>query len=543
MKRIYTLLFVALFIIGNLFAQEKEIKNVILMIPDGTSLASISTARWYQRYNTPEKTNLNIDPYICGTVLTYSSNAPIGDSAPTTSCYMTGIPSQAGYVSTYPPVDKENDIIPLDETMSYQPLMTLMEAARIIQNKSTGLVFTCEFPHATPADCAAHSYNRSKYEWIVPQMVHNQLDVVIGGGVSLLDENLQAYLKSEDYAIYLDDLSYQNSQNNRFWALFGAMQMGYEIDRDPNLMPSLAEMTRKAIETLSKNEEGFFLMVEGSLIDWAAHSNDAAAIIHDVLSFDEACGVAFDFAQANGETVVIVVPDHGNSGLSIGKKGSPSYTKLTKDQLFDPVSKMKVSIDGLLKHIQKAKTYELKNIVFELTGITLSDEEFQELADCRDYDMSIITPEESMYGTETNKMVSEIINKRSCFGFTTDGHTGEEVFLAVLDPRENRLMGHKSNLELHTYLYETLGLEESLLDLTHTYFAKHQEVFQDYTYSIKMEEDIPVLTVKNKKNRLEIRPNTNIVKQNGKDVKLESVIVYVDRNETFYLQQSLKQLM
>ena len=88
----------------------KPVKNVILMIPDGTSLTTVSMARWLQWYTNPDKPKLNLDPYLCGTVRTHSSNAPIGDSAPTTSCYMTGQPSRTGYVSTYPVSDGDNDI-------------------------------------------------------------------------------------------------------------------------------------------------------------------------------------------------------------------------------------------------------------------------------------------------------------------------------------------------------------------------------------------------------------------------------------------------
>ena len=78
----------------------KPVKNVILLIPDGTSLATVSMARWLQWYTNPDKPNLNLDPYLCGTVRTHSSNAPIGDSAPPTSSYMTGNPSRTGDVST-----------------------------------------------------------------------------------------------------------------------------------------------------------------------------------------------------------------------------------------------------------------------------------------------------------------------------------------------------------------------------------------------------------------------------------------------------------
>ncbi|WP_423809169.1 alkaline phosphatase, partial [Porphyromonas cangingivalis] len=91
----------------------RPVKNVILMIADGASLPALSLARWYQRTQDPKNTRLHLDPYLSGTILTYCSNAPIGDSAPTTSCYMTGIPSIKGFVSTYPYSDGANDLIPV----------------------------------------------------------------------------------------------------------------------------------------------------------------------------------------------------------------------------------------------------------------------------------------------------------------------------------------------------------------------------------------------------------------------------------------------
>ncbi|MDR0798166.1 MAG: alkaline phosphatase, partial [Dysgonamonadaceae bacterium] len=324
-------------------AQEKTIKNVILLIPDGTSLATVSAARWYQRYIHPEQTSLKIDPYICGTIFTYSSNAPIGDSAPTTSCYMTGYPSRAGFVATYPPADPKNDIFPMNVYEPYQPMITLMEAARMAQQKATGLVFTCEFPHATPADCSAHSYDREKYDRIIPQMVHNQLDVVIGGGVPWLvtkeDSTYFKYLKKNNYSVLTNDTSFQHDPANKMWALFGGKNgMDYELDRNPAKQPSLAEMTQVAINKLSQNPNGFVLMVEGSKVDWAAHANDAAAMFTEMIAFDKACGVALDFAERNGETLIVIVPDHGNSGFSIGSPKCGDYHHTTKDELFGPIS-------------------------------------------------------------------------------------------------------------------------------------------------------------------------------------------------------------
>jgi len=544
MKRIFHILLLALFTAGSIFAQGKAVKNVILLIPDGTSLPVVSAARWYQRYNQQNMNGLNIDPFICGTIFTYSSNAPIGDSAPTTSCYMTGYPSRAGYVAMYPPADPQNDIIPMDPEKAYQPMMTVLEAARITQNKATGLVFTCEFPHATPADCSAHTYNRSKYDWIAPQMVHNKLDVVIGGGVSLLSATDRQFLQDEGYGIFLNDIDgYKKYQGNRMWALFGTTSMQYDIDRDTAKEPSLAEMTKIAIDKLSKNENGFFLMVEGSEVDWAAHANDAAALITEMLAFDKACGVALDFAKTNGETVVVVVPDHGNSGFSIGSRKCPNYTELTKDELFGAISKFKTGANRLIATLRVTEPSDLRKVFDQLTGIELSDSDYTQILQCNDYKLSTLPAEEQKKDSFLAKVVAGIVDKNTCFGFTTNGHTGEEVFLAVYDPTPNRLTGHHSNIELNHYLRETMGLKQSLESLTSAYFAKHTDVFANDAYTITNKDEIPTLKVTEKNNVLEVKPNTNIVKLNGKDVKLNSVVVYVDKNNTFYLPQSLRELL
>jgi len=544
MKKI-NLLFVTLLVTVCLFAQENKVKNVILMIPDGTSLPVVSAARWYQRYNNPDLQNLNIDPYICGTVLTYSSNAPIGDSAPTTSCFMTGVPSRAGWVSTYPTADPKNDIIPLDPSMAYQPLMTVLEAAKITQGKATGLVVLCEFPHATPADCASHSYNRGKYDWIAPQMVHNNLDVMIGGGTTLLNEEGIKYLKNEGYGVYLDDINgFRNHTGDKMWSLFADKDMDYDLDRNPEEEPSLAEMTAKAIEKLSKNPNGFFLMVEGSKIDWGAHANDPVAMITDMLAFDKACGIALDFAKKDGETVVIVLPDHGNSGFSIGSSKCKNYSTLTKDDLFKNISQYKSTGEGLIKKIKQTDGSNVKQIFVENMGIHLSDDELSAILKCEDYSKSDLSDEERMKGSKLSKVVAKILDDRTCFDFTTTGHTGEEVFLAIYDPTNNRPTGHITNIDINNYMHSSLGLKQSLPELTGEYFAKHTDVFNGYQFSInKIDKNNPVLEIKNKKNKLEVRPNTNIVLLNGKEIKLNSVVIFVDRNETFYLPQSLKNLL
>ena len=509
MKKTLAFLLLLAIIIMPANAVEKEnvkpVKNVILLIPDGTSLATISIARWLQWYQDPSKPKLNIDPYLCGTVRTHSSNAPIGDSAPTTSCYMTGQPSRTGYVSTYPENDGDNDIYPTDPARAFQPLTTVLEAGKMLQGKATGLVFTCEFPHATPADCSAHSYNRGKYDWIAPQMVHNDIDVVIGGGVSILTKDMEDYLLANGYNVYKNDLKGMRADNNqKMWALYGNKEMAYDIDRNPEEQPSIEEMTRKAIDKLSKNPNGFFLMVEGSKVDWAAHGNDPVGMATDFLAFDRACGAA----------------------------------------------------EGFANKVNSVPNSEVQNVFRTYAGFELTPEEMNALNNCKDYKNSPIPedqrkPEDnsSMYSGSLTGLMAHIITSRTCFGFTTGGHTGEEVFLAAYHPQGTLPLGMNTNIELNEYLCNLFGLtHENLEDLTNKNFARHTDVFEDYTCEIVPaadEKGSPTLIVKNKKDKkkqLTITPFSNIVKSGKKgqdEIRLNSVVVYVDKNNTFYLPASL----
>ncbi|MBK5194956.1 MAG: alkaline phosphatase [Proteiniphilum sp.] len=539
MKRLNILINVFLITV-SLFAQEvRPVKNVIVMIPDGTSLSVYSAARWYKYYNGMGE-QLNIDPYITGTVNTFSSNAPIGDSAPTGSTYATGILQQAGNVAIYPEVS-ENDLIEVDGSRAFQPAATILEASKIEKNKSVGLVVTCEFPHATPADFSAHHYNRGNYKALAPQMAYQNLDVMFGGGNGILTDDIKQHFSNNGTTLIQDDrdalLSY-NSEG-KVWALFGEKALPYNIDRNPDKVPSIAEMTVKAIQLLSKNENGFFLMVEGSQVDWAAHGNDASTMINEYLAFDEAVGKAMNFARNDGNTAVIVLSDHGNSGFSIGSNNCPGYSRIPIEQLFGAISKYKLSANGLESVMIKSKPDKFRSLFKEYTDIELTDEELETLLSSKNYKEADYTK----VGTSNNLAhnIVNIMNSRTCFGFTTSGHTGEEVLLAAYHPQDDVPRGNVRNTELNNYLQKLTGLDSSLQEYSDKIFVKHTEVFSGMDYSIDKEDaDFPVLVVKKGNRKLEIPAFSSVAKRNGKSFDIGSVVVYIDKNDTFYLPKELR---
>ncbi len=520
---------------GQKYETVKPVKNVIVMIPDGTSIGVVSAARWFKTYNKMGDA-LYLDPYMCGTVSTFCSNAPIGDSAPTTSCYMTGIPQQAGNVATYPLADPGDDLYPIDPAMAYQPLVTVLEAARILQNKSTGLVVTCEFPHATPADCSSHYYNRSNYKYISSQMAYNNLDVMFGGGNDLITDDIRAHFKANGTTLVQSDLDAfrKYSGSGKLWALFDNMRLPYDLDRDPQKVPSLEEMTRKALDLLSKNKNGFFLMVEGSEVDHAAHANDPIACITEFIAFDNAVGAAMEFARKNGETAIIILPDHGNSGFTIGRRNCKNSTSRSSlADLFGTVSQYKKTGNGLEKILKTTPPDQIKAVFKQYTEIELTDEEMKGLLSSKDYKIGDYT--EASNGPSLQAGIVDIMNSRTCFGFTSGSHTGEEVFLAAYHPSGNHPTGRNTNSQINEYLCKAMGFDMTLPDLTRKVFAKHTDVLAGLTYEITGKNDFPVLTVKKGKNTLTVRAFGSVAYLNGKPVDLGSVTVYVDKNDTFYL--------
>lgn len=539
MKRLFNFL-ILLFFAGLIIAQEvRPTKNLIVMIPDGTSLSVLSASRWLKVYRN-EGTRLHIDPYLSGTVTTFSSNAPIGDSAPTTSTYMTGVALQAGNVAIYPVADSENDLVKLNSDSAYQPLVTILEAMQMEQNKAAGLVITCEFPHATPADCAAHSFNRGDYKAIAPQMAFNNLSVVFGGGNEFVSDDMKEHFKNTETTYIQNDRDAMlNFNGEKIWALFGDRAMSYDLDRNPVEEPSIAEMTEKALEILNKNPNGFFLMVEGSKVDWAAHANDPAGIISEYLAFDDAVGKAIEFAEKDRNTTIVILPDHGNSGFSIGRNGmKKGYTKMTLADLFGAVSKYKRTAVGLEKILLNTKPDEIKNVFKQYTELDITEAEKEKLLTSKNYKLASNTKAPDAKNMAHN--IAEIYNERTGFGYTTTGHTGEEVFLAVYHPKGYILKGNVRNTELHDYLYKVSGLKTSMKEHTANIYAKHTDVFAGMKYEVVAKNDVVKLVVKQKRKTLEVPAFSSVASLNGKPMDLGSVAVFVNKNNTFYLPRNLK---
>lgn len=509
-------------------------KNVILMIPDGTSTSVLSIARWYQFYNQGSE-SLHLDPHLCGLVKTYASNSPIPDSAPAMSAYTTGVPARRGNIAVYPEKDEAEDIFPVDADKAYQPLVTVLEAAKIQKGKATGVVVTTDFCHATPAACASHYYNRGAYEILAPQMAANRLDVVFGGGYDAVNEATRKELEASNTLYMQGDIQAFRNFNGKekIWALFAPRNIPYDIDREEQ-HPSLAEMTEKAIQRLEKHPEGFFLMVEGSRVDMAAHAKDPIGIVSEFLAFDKAVGVAMEYALKNGETTVVVLPDHGNSGFNYDN--FKNYSEKGLKHTFGSISNYKKTAKGIEETLLQTKPEDFKAVFKEYTGVDLNEKELKLLLSSKNYKQADYTE----VGNTANMMsgITKILTEHTHFGFVSGSHTAEDVFLAAYHPQGDLPLGLNTNRDINRYLCDALGLKISLEEQTQQLFAKHTEVFKGLNCKIK-EGDFPVLTVKKGKKELSIPAFGSTAYLNGKAFDLGSVVVYIDKNKTFYLPATL----
>ena len=545
MKRIYTIILVFILIFPVYGQQQyrtpvKPVKNVILMIPDGTSTSVLAASRWYQIYNNLGGDKLHLDPYLCGSVKTFQSNAPIPDSAPAMSGYTTGVPARAGNIAIYPQADPGEDIIEVDTSMAFQPVATVMEAAKLDKKKALGVVVTVDFCHATPAACVSHHYNRAAYNYLAPQMAYQDMDVVFGGGAKAVTDEIKLYLKGNETDYYRNNIKAFRNYNGeeKLWALFADGYLPYDLDRDEEKIPSLAEMTEKALTRLSRSENGFFLMVEGSQVDAAAHATDPVGIITEFLAFDKAVGVAIDYAKKDGETAVVILPDHGNSGFNFASRKLLNYTSKGLKHTFDTVSKYKKTAKGLEKILLKTQPDSIKTVFKQYTDIDLTNEELQLLLSSKNYK----TADYTQVGNTVNMIssIAHIMTAHTYFDFISGNHTGEDVFLAAYHPQGGVPLGMNTNTEVNQYLCDLIGLERPLSVITSELFSKHSDIFKGKEYKVKLSvKDRAILTVKKGKNELVVPAFSSVAFFNGEPFKLGSVTVYIDRNNTLYLPKNL----
>ena len=277
--------------------QNKHPKNIILMIGDGMGLAHVYSAM------TANGGHLFLENFKnIGFSKTYSSNNYITDSAAGGTALSSGIKTYNGAIG----VDSNK-----------KPVENIREMAEK-KGMKTGLVSTSAITHATPASFMAHVSSRGSYEDIAADFLKSNIDVFIGGGSDNFEKrkdslNLSKELKDRGYQVLYNIKDIQEVKSGK---LAGFTSPSHNVPM-PERGEVLVPATETAINLLSQSTKGFFLMVEGSEIDFLAHENKTPGVVLETLDFDKAVGKALKFAASNGETLVIVTADHETGGMTI----------------------------------------------------------------------------------------------------------------------------------------------------------------------------------------------------------------------------------
>ena len=283
---------------GDRIAAPSIPKNIILLVGDGMGLAQVSTVYYFQDRK-PSFSRFH--------TIGLHQNTPVGnqitDSASGATAFSAG-------VKTY------NGAIGVDEDTL--PVATILEWAAE-QGKRTGVIATSSITHATPASFYAHVDSRNKAEDIALQLVDAPVDFFAGGGLKYFNKrkdelDLISALQTQGFTIDTTELPQLVAQQGRYGYLLAEDGMPKMSD---GRGPFLPRSTKLALDFLSADDNGFFLMVEGSQIDWGGHANDGKYIIDEMKDFDRVIGDVLDFAERDGETLVIVTADHETGGLSL----------------------------------------------------------------------------------------------------------------------------------------------------------------------------------------------------------------------------------
>ena len=560
-------LFLIMLLLGGLllscathYAMQDEAErfhNVIVLVPDGCGVAHMTAARWYK--GAP----LIQDSMDVSLVRTFSANSMVTGSAAAATAFATGFKTwedseKAKCLSMRP----DSLLLPepreLPASEQWRPAATVLEGARLA-GKAVGLVATCRISHATPAAYASHWHSRDNNSVIMEQIVYQGVDVVFGGGFRYLidtnteipgstsrgtrrdGENLYGVLLSRGYDVITtkDELLGLGTDTRKVWGMFADNHMAHDIDRRVlgPAQPSLAEMTKRAIDILSKDPDGFFLLVEGSQVDWSSHDNDLVGMVTDYLAFDNAVMVAFEFAKSNPKkrTLVLVFPDHECGGMTLGDRDTDPYT-FRRENMVSVIRKAGLTAEGVAVRMRDETDYADAELIRERMT------QYYGIDDLTAGELRLIQDElaDTVY-SYLNTVISPMLSKRAGIGWTTFDHTGSDVpmfsfgFDGAPQVTDNTQIAH---LCAH-------ALGSQLSDVNERLFADAVLLFDDATVTIDttgVENSMGQLIVERdeKKALFPFFKNIMVIQQDT--VSLEGLTLYSLKAHKVFLPEQAKRI-
>ncbi|MGL5543763.1 MAG: alkaline phosphatase [Cetobacterium sp.] len=438
-----------------------DVKNVIYFIGDGLGPSQRQITEYYKKEVLGKEGKLAMnDMPALGITTTHAADTLITDSAAAGTALATGSKTNNGMISMLP---------------SGQKLKSLTDIARD-KNMKTGIITSTRLTHATPAVFITTNESRANEAEMAEDFAKANIDFYAGGGYRFFvpktgefkssrndEKDVVKQLKDSGYKTFVgeasskDLLSYQPKANEKVFAALTNSHLPYEIDRvKDNSTPSLAELTKKGIEVLTKdNNKGFFLMVEGGRIDHASHAQDAVGTIMDTIAFDDAIKVALDFYNNDPEnTLIVVAADHETGGMGLGYGNNYALN-------LEALKNIKLSVEDKLQKAYKGNKDEYFSYLNKELGLNdLTAEEKQNIEKAMKIedskDRKVIT---NTYGgyAPTAIAVAHIISQRAGLQWTSFAHTATQVPLSAKGKTSENFVGFKDNTDVAKEIATSMG--------------------------------------------------------------------------------------
>ncbi|TRY29555.1 alkaline phosphatase [Aliiglaciecola sp. M165] len=414
-------------------AEQQKPRNIIMFVGDGMGPAYTTAYRnFIDDKSSDEIADTVFDRLFVGMASTYPARVSgyITDSAASATALSTGHKSYNGAIG----VDANK-----------QPLLTVLQWAKS-QGMRTGVAVTSQINHATPASFAAHNEYRRNYDAIADAFYDQKvggefvLDVMFGGGTDYFvrdDRNIVEQFKQSGYQ-YIDSLNQLGSLNvnQPTIGLFAESGMPWALDTPEK--QRLVQMVKAAVAQLeNENENGYFLLVEGSQIDWAGHANDIASAMAEMHDFALALEWLEQYVDDTPNTLLVGTADHSTGGLTIA-----AITEYRWDP--EPLKNLSASLPTISKLMSKNdKPFDVAE---QKLGFTLSKDEKHLISQAK------IGDDKDIY-----LKLKQVMDLRTNTGWTTDGHTGIDVQVFAKGLGAEQFEGHIDNTDIPKVLFKLMG--------------------------------------------------------------------------------------
>lgn len=436
---------------------SKAPKYVFYFIGDGMGVGPVMATEAYNRLVRGEDVRLTMTTFpVASVAMTYSFSSPITDSAAAGTALSTGFKTRNSMLGMNPDT------------------VAITSIAKFLNDKGygVGIVTSVPIDDATPGAFYAHVPSRSHYDNIAADLAASNYNFFAGASLRGNKETVESVVESGGYKIYHGMDEYNASGKSGKTLILSPKELasnniGYTIDSIPGAL-NIPDLTRAAIAHLQKDSpKQFFLMVEGGNIDWAAHANDPGATIKEIINFDQAIRIAYDFYLAHpNETLIVVTADHDTGGMAIGQRYGKvpfeyvDYQRISKAAFMEKCSEM-------LKNNEVPTWEEMKQYIKDNTGlfgiIPVSDKEAAELESV--YTEVFVNHDTKEYKTLYDSFngfvvkLFNLLNKKDNLGWTTTYHSGNMVPVYAVGVGADAFKSLNNNVEIPRKIAKITGVK------------------------------------------------------------------------------------